>query len=245
MSLRQTKFVFVPLAVTLLALCLTGCTTILLPTVTVIEMFVRNNVTAGQTESVSADSTPPELPALAAAQPDLPATWIDRNTLGNPDAPVVVEAYEDFLCSHCTEWTKTVLPQLTETYIQSGEVRFIFHNFPLAGFLPGSQMAALASQCAADQNAFWPYHNRLFAVQPDGQSAFTLEPLLGYASELGLDEAAFAECMATEEHAATIETMQQTGISQGVGGTPALYVNGNAVNSDFIALQAEIDRLLP
>lgn len=177
-------------------------------------------------------------------QPDVPAEWIDRNALGNPEATVVVDAYEDFLCSHCLEWTTTIKPQLMEKYIKPGKVRFVYHTFPLSGFLPGSNMAALASQCAADQGAFWPYHDRLFGAQRNGQPAFTFDRLVEYATELNLDERGFTRCMSSLEHQAAIDTSIQEGISQGVQGTPAIFVNGTSISSDYNSLQTELDRLL-
>ena len=70
-------------------------------------------------------------------QPDVPAEWISGMSLGNPDAPVVVEAYEDFLCPHCGEWTETVESQLRDGYIKDGTVRLEYKTFPLEGFAPG------------------------------------------------------------------------------------------------------------
>jgi len=183
-------------------------------------------------------------PVGSLTQPDVPAEWIDRTTLGNPEATIVVDAYEDFLCSHCLEWTTDIKPQLMENYIKPGTVKFVHHPFPLSGFLPGSNMAALASQCAADQGGFWPYHDRLFSAQRNGQPAFVFDSLVGYATELGLDESAFRSCMSSLKYQADIDASIQSGVSQGVQGTPAIYVNGKAVASDYTSLQAEIDRLL-
>lgn len=183
-------------------------------------------------------------PVGTMTQPDVPADWIDRTSLGNPDATVVVDAYEDFLCPHCREWTQTIKPRLMESYIKPGTVRFVYHPFPLSGFLPGSNMAALASQCAADQGAFWPYHDRLFSAQTSGQPAYAFDSLVSFAGELGLDESAFRGCMSSLKYQADIDASVQAGVSQGVQGTPAIYVNGKAVESDFESIQAEIDGLL-
>ncbi len=183
-------------------------------------------------------------PVGTLTQPDVPAEWIDRTSLGNPDATIVVDAYEDFLCSHCLEWTTNIKPQLMENYIKPGTVRFVYRPFPLSGFLPGSNMAALASQCAADQAAFWPYHDRLFSAQRNGQPAFTFDSLVGYSTELGMDESAFRSCMTSLKYQADIDASIQAGVSQGVQGTPAIYVNGQPVASDYASLKAEIDRLL-
>lgn len=177
-------------------------------------------------------------------QPDLPAAWLDGSSMGNPDAKVVIDAYEDFLCSHCLEWTKTVKPQIFENYIKTGKVRFVYHTFPLSGFLPGSNMAALASQCAKDQGAFWPYHDVLFNAQRGGQPAYTIDKLTSYAAQLNLDEREFTSCMSSLKHQTDVDAAMQEGIANGVQGTPALYINGNAVSSDYPTLQAEIERLL-
>lgn len=179
-----------------------------------------------------------------AVQPDLPAEWLDGNTMGNPEATVVVEAYEDFLCSHCLEWTTTIKPQLMENYIKPGKVRFVYQNFPLSGFAPASNMSAMASQCAKDQNLFWPYHDRLFNAQQGGQQAFTIERLIDYAGEVGLNQSDFTACMSSLEHQNTVQASLQAGIDKGVQGTPAIYINGNAVNSDYASIQTELDRLL-
>ena len=177
-------------------------------------------------------------------QPDLPAEWLDGSSMGNPDAKVVVEAYEDFLCPHCMEWTTTIKSQIFENYIKTGKVRFVYHTFPLSGFLPGSNMAALASQCAKDQGAFWPYHDALFSAQQGGQPAYTIDKLTSYAAQLNLDERTFTSCMSSLQHQKDIDAAMQEGIAKGVQGTPAIYINGNAVNSDYPTLQAEIERLL-
>ncbi|MBX3010139.1 MAG: DsbA family protein [Caldilineaceae bacterium] len=183
-------------------------------------------------------------PIATVTQPDLPAEWIDGTSMGSPDAPVVVEAYEDFLCPHCLQWTTTVKPRMFEEYIKAGQVRFVYRTFPLSGFAPASNMAAMASRCAADQGAFWPYHDRLFNTQREGQPGFTIERLIEYAAEIGLDRNSFTSCMTNFQHQADIEATIQEGVSRGVSGTPSVFVNGTAVSSDYPSLQAEIDRLL-
>lgn len=180
------------------------------------------------------------------SQPDLPAEWIERSTKGDPDAPVVVEAWEDFLCPACLQWHNTIEPRLTEDYIETGQVHFVFRNFPLQGFAPASRMAAMASQCAADQGAFWPYHDRLFVAQSRGQGGFVLESLVQYADELGLDSQAMLQCLSTQEHAEYVSDGVNEGISMGVNATPTVLVNGRMLANpfDYDSLSAEIDNIL-
>ncbi len=178
------------------------------------------------------------------AQPDVPAEWISEMSLGSPDAPVVVEAYEDFLCPHCREWTESVEAQLRSSYIKDGNVRLEYKPFPLEGFAPGSRMAAQAAHCAADQNIFWPYHDRLFSVQTGGQSAYTIEELISYAADLGLNERQFTQCMSSMADTQTIAETAQEGVSRGVTGTPSVFINNESVQSDWGTIQSKIDSLL-
>ena len=49
-----------------------------------------------------------------------------------------------------------------------------------------SQWAAEASECAADQDAFWPYHDKLFASQSgENQGAFNKDKLKGVRGRVG------------------------------------------------------------
>ncbi|MEZ4680670.1 MAG: thioredoxin domain-containing protein [Caldilineaceae bacterium] len=178
------------------------------------------------------------------AQPDVEADWINGMALGNPDAPVQVEAFEDFLCPHCREWTETVETTLREQYVKTGKIQLIYQPFPLEGFAPGSRMAAQAAHCAAEQNYFWPYHDRLFSVQSRGQAAYQIEELIGYAKTLGLNEREFTQCMSAMAHTQQIADTVQSGVSRGVTGTPSIFVNGQNVQSDLGTITAEIDRLL-
>jgi protein-disulfide isomerase len=178
------------------------------------------------------------------AQPDVPAEWINGMSLGDPEAPILVEAFEDFLCSHCREWTDTAEAQMRATYIKEGQVRFEYKPFPLEGFAPGSRMAAQAAHCATDQNYFWPYHDRLFAVQTRGQAAYMIEELLAYAGDLGLNEREFTQCMSAMADTQEIAETVQEGVSRGVTGTPSVFINGESVQSDWTTMQSTIDRLL-
>jgi len=95
---------------------------------------------------------------------------------------------------------------------------------------PESQYAAEASECAADQDAFWQYHDFLFEHQGgENQGAFSKENLKQFALELGLDGQAFNQCLDTGKYTELVQTMSQTAQSLGVNSTPAFIINGRAV----------------
>lgn len=178
------------------------------------------------------------------AQPEVDTAWIDGMSLGDPNAPVLVETFEDFLCPHCNEWSSTVGMRIEEDYIKAGKVRMVYRTFPLQGFAPASTMAAQAATCAAEQNSFWPYHDRLFAAQSRGQAGYTVDQLINYAGELNLDQQAFTQCMGNTQHQDTINGTVQEGVERGVSGTPSIFINGQSIQSDWGSVQGEIDRLL-
>lgn len=173
----------------------------------------------------------------------MPAEWIDRTSLGDPNAPVVIDMYEDFLCPACQQWTAQVKPQLVEDFVKTGMVRLQFNQFPLQQHNPGAIMASQASECAADQGLFWPYHDRVFqGAASRGQAGTTFEALMGYARDLGIDEPAMRTCMSSLVHQQTVVDSLNRVAQLGLNSTPSILVNGQLMAQpfDYNALVAAI-----
>jgi protein-disulfide isomerase len=177
------------------------------------------------------------------APPDVPAEWINRTSLGNPEAPVTVEMWEDFLCPACRQWTEVIEPQLIDDYVKEGTVRLEFRHFPLQSHAPGSNMSAMASECAADQGGFWQYHSRLFLAQDRGQAGYTIDRLVEYADQIGLSGSTLLQCMSAQQHRTVVENSAQQALVLGLNATPSILVNGTRLANpfDYAELQAEID----
>lgn len=183
---------------------------------------------------------------MASSDAAIAPAWIQGKALGDPQATVTIQVWEDFLCPHCRDWTATVEPKLFNEYIKTGKVRLEFHPLPLAGFAPASTMAGLAAECAADQNLFWQYHDRLFEAQEEGQAGYTEPRLLEKAKTVGLDESQFTQCLASRQHQPKLDASWKTANELGLDSTPSILINGTrmAYPFDYPALKAEIDRLL-
>ncbi len=143
-------------------------------------------------------------------------------TLGSAKAPVTVIEFSDFQCSFCRKFWSDTLPKLKQTYIKQGQARLTFRHFAILGNL--SEQAAMASECAGEQEKFWEYHDQLFANQ--GGLAFTRSKLDQYARELGLKTANFKQCLTTEKYRKRIEGETAVAASLGARGTPTFFVNG-------------------
>src|SRR5437868_57063 len=53
--------------------------------------------------------------------------------LGDPNAPVTIDAYEDFQCTNCEQFNRTVMPRLLENYVGTGQVKMVWHDFTWLG----------------------------------------------------------------------------------------------------------------
>jgi protein-disulfide isomerase len=150
---------------------------------------------------------PPQLPywadeGLAVDEENPGLTVAGDPYKGSADAPVTIVIFSDFQCPACGTHATEVQATLDEQFVESGQVRFVFKNFPLQ-MHPNAPAAAAAGQCAADQGLFWEMHDALFA----GQSAWAGLPadeidaaLLEIAGGVELADAdAFAVCLASRQ----------------------------------------------
>lgn len=140
--------------------------------------------------------------------------------LGRPDAPVTLVEFSDYQCPFCARFAATTFPVLKKDYIDTGKVRYVFRDFPLDRIHPQARKAAEAAHCAGDQGRYWEMHDRLF----QHQRSLVSSQLGEHARTLGLEGAAFDECLASDKHAARVEKGLADGRAAGVDGTPGFVV---------------------
>jgi protein-disulfide isomerase len=156
-----------------------------------------------------------------------PAATTGGTTMGNAAARVTIEVFSDFLCSHCADFAAQVEPAIIADYVKPGTVRLVYRHFPIVDER-FSVTAAAASECAADQQQFWAYHDELFALA--SRSALrTRGDLEGAAAKIGLDQAAFAQCVRRGATRGRVDTDFAEGKRRGVSGTPTSFINGEPV----------------
>jgi protein-disulfide isomerase len=133
-----------------------------------------------------------------------------------------------------------VKPQLVSDYVEPGLVRFEFHDYAFRG--PEAVRAAEAAACAADQGAYWRYHDTLYLNQ-SGANSFTDARLKQMAETLGLDTGTFTQCLDSGEKRAGVEASIAEAQAQGIDSTPTIFINGTEVAEwhDFNAVKQAID----
>ena len=153
------------------------------------------------------------------SDPLTPPLDSDDHVDGPPGAALALVMYGDFQCPFCTA-AQPILRRVRERL--DGRLRFGFRQFPLRELHPDAERAAQASEAAAAQGAFWEMHDALYGLR--GQLG--IDDVVGAAARIGLD----AERMRAELEAGTyapeVQADVESGVANGVGGTPTFFVNG-------------------
>ena len=162
----------------------------------------------------------------------------DGLSVGDADAPVVIDVFEDFQCPACKSFTENIETLVIENLVATGKARYVFHNYP---FLDGdsvgsrgeSDQAANASMCADEQGKFWEMHSIIYANwNQENQGAYSDPRLQAMAQSIGLDMDAFNECFDANKYKEDIQTDFDLGDEMGVSGTPTVFVNGVKVGAE-------------
>lgn len=195
---------------------------------------------------------------LAGGQPPTLEISADSyRSMGQADAPVLITMFSDYQCPACKAVETQVMPELIERYVETGQARLVFREFPLPSLHPNAEKAAEAAVCAGEQDKYWEMHDTLFASQDawmgEADPSAALKQLAG---EIGLDEAAFAECFDSGRVATTVQAEVMAGEMMGVNATPYFFVGdlpirgGLSVDAfgeiiGYVAAGGEMPQILP
>lgn len=138
--------------------------------------------------------------------------------LGDPEAPVTIVEFSDYLCGHCQNYESTARAFI-EQYVFTGQARFEYRFFPVID-QQWSPLLARITECSAtlSPDSFWKAHTTMFDLATEGLSGVT--PFI-FATRMGLDYDALVACVQTANQVATDA---QLGQSANVTGTPAVRV---------------------
>lgn len=160
---------------------------------------------------------PSAVPEISLSEPRLPA-------LGEESAPVTLIEVSDYQCPYCWRLYANTMSSVKENYVDSGNAKLYFVDFPLS-FHPNALPAAIAASCANDQGKFWEMHDTIFDNQQMWSSSSDADSIFeGYASDLSLDTESFSTCLANQEHSDEITADMTEASVWGVQGTPGVFV---------------------
>jgi protein-disulfide isomerase len=162
--------------------------------------------------------------ATAPAAP--PEGIMGERAIGRADAPVEVREFFSLTCSHCAAFHRDTMPQVKKDLVETGRVRFIFHDFPL------DQIALTAAVVARHLPAanYEPFVSALLASQDRwafARGVNTTEELAKMAALAGMSRPQFDAAIADEAtRAAILKARDETARIYGIDATPSFVLNG-------------------
>jgi len=160
-------------------------------------------------------------------------------TFGPADATVTVVEFIDFECPYCRASAPAV-EQIMKKY-EGKSVRFMFRQLPLTSIHPHALVNASVSLCAHEQGKFMAAYHALYQLTTLDDTTPTK-----IATEIGLDQTKFSECMTTNRYQAHITKDITDALDLGLVGTPTFFINGRKLEGTQSAetLQTIIDTAL-
>lgn len=161
--------------------------------------------------------------ATAVVQAQTPPALTDEVSIGRPDAPVTVVEYLSLNCPHCKTYHQTVFPEINETMVASGRVRYVFREMPLD---EQGMAAAMLARCVPRER----YVSAIGLIYSESEEWSTtnkpLAALKALAFRLGLDGPAFEKCIKNKELNASLREARRAAMKDGITATPTFVIGG-------------------
>jgi len=180
------------------------------------------------------------LPRPAQAQTDPRLT---ERSLGQADAKVVVNEWFSLTCTHCAEFQKTTFPRVRKELIDTGRVRYVWHDYPL------DQVALTAAMVARalPVERYEPFISTLLLSQDRwafARGVNTTDELAKLAALAGMPRETFDATIADAGlKQAILQAQDQAEQTLSINSTPSFVVNGKVTAGAiaYPAFQALVD----
>jgi protein-disulfide isomerase len=191
-------------------------------------------------------------PSQPALKPPQTMGVADEPYKGEPAARLAIIEYADFQCPFCRRFEHDIYPQIRDSYINTGKLKYFHRDMPLP-FHQGAMPAARAAHCASEQGKFWEMHDSLLGDTASLSAADIDER----AGKLGLNVAELDKCISSDRFADIIQRGVTEANEMQVSGTPTFIIGtldaqGKVMSvkktvvgaSPFEAFKAALDPLL-
>ncbi|MBI2027895.1 MAG: thioredoxin domain-containing protein [Deltaproteobacteria bacterium] len=151
----------------------------------------------------------------------------DDPSKGPKNPTLTLIEFSDFTCTFCSQYAPMVNKVLDDAEFKD-KVKLVYRDAP-SERNPISFMAAMAAQCAFDQNKFWEYHDMLF----ENQSNLSPIALKEFAKDLGLNMDEFNKCVDENKYKEEVRKDLLDALKANIQGTPAFYLNGKSISFNY------------
>jgi protein-disulfide isomerase len=153
--------------------------------------------------------------------------------IGKPDAKTTVIECFSLTCIHCAAFAAQTMPKIKSDLIETGKVRWVFHDYPL------DKLALLAAQIARylPVDRYEPFIDALLATQDRWAFARDVnhtEELWKTAGLAGMSRATFDKAVADEKLQNWIVAQQQVDQDKWkINSTPSFVINGTKYEGEM------------
>lgn len=145
----------------------------------------------------------------------------DGILIGDPEAPVTIEYWMDFLCPACQSFEQTSGPTLDQ-FVQSGDVNVIHYPLTFTGGVYSSR-ANNAFACAAEEGMASEFKKAAFGG--DTLPQWTDNQLVDFGQDLGI-EGDYESCVHDGTYSDWSTEMTDAARTVQIEGTPSVFVDG-------------------
>jgi protein-disulfide isomerase len=187
---------------------------------------VCRRVAAGQDEARIRRALSRRARSMIGGGPKATVDLAGASIVGDEGAPVTVVVYACARCPYCSKLVPALHAELKGRL--KGLARLGFRTFPIRGH-EGSTEAGLAFVAAARMGRFWDFALLAYRRFDDFSPGKERE----WATEAGLDPAAFVELLGQPATREELVASKKEGIVNGVEETPTLFLNGRRWAGDL------------
>jgi protein-disulfide isomerase len=170
-----------------------------------------------------------------AANAATPANTIDSGqviVVGQANAPVTIDLYEDFQCPVCQNFESTTGSTMAQL-VSAGTVQLHYHGMAFLDTSANGKYSTRALNAAAvvvdtaGPEAFQKFHDLLYAHQPaEGGSGLTDDQLISYAQQAGASGSAVESGIRDLTYGDWVKEITDQASQDGVTATPTVKVAG-------------------
>jgi protein-disulfide isomerase len=116
----------------------------------------------------------------------------DGDRLGDDEAPVTIQIYNDVTCDNCSDQFLATVPGLVEQLVRDGEAKLLYRHYSFSPHVV--QQGFIAAEAAAEQGYKWQYVYLFFSSQDEAKRVGSqglddfLEALAGSIDEMDPDK---------------------------------------------------------
>lgn len=188
------------------------------------------NTNAKKTSDFVNDTTPTPAPSQSTEG----VTSVDDDpVLGDKNAPVTIVEFSDYECPFCKRHFDETLPQLIKNYIDTGKVKLVFRDLPLAFHDPIATKEAVAANCAREQGGdskYFEYHDEIFTRTKSNGNGLSEADLATIASDVKLNINSFKTCIQDPAQEEEVKKDLADAAAAGASGTPTFIIGKSTEN---------------